>query len=70
MAMELPLEPIIANFLLSFYESKWLEQCPREFKPVFYRKYVLDVFVLFESAEHFSKFHAFLNPNLGRWVEG
>ena len=46
---------------------KWLEQCPNEFKPVFYRTYVDDIFVLFESAEHLLKFHAYLNtchPNM------
>ena len=37
---------------------KWLEQCPNEFKPVFYRRSVDDSFVLFESDEHLSKFHA------------
>ena len=40
---------------------KWLEQCTNEFKPVFYGRYVDDIFVLFESAEHLSKFHAYLN---------
>ena len=40
---------------------KWLKQCPNEFKPVFHRKYVDDIYVLFEPAEHLSKFHAYLN---------
>ena len=26
-----------------FYELKWLEQCPSEFKPIFYRRYVDDI---------------------------
>ena len=46
---------------------KWLEQCPTEFKLVFHRRYVNDIFVLFGSAEHLSKFHAYLNtcyPNM------
>ena len=57
----------MANVFLSFYEMKWLEQCPNEFKPVFYRRYVDDILVLFESAEHLSKFHVYLNtchPNM------
>ena len=48
-------------------EVKWLEQCPKEFKPVFYRRYVDDIFVLFESAEHLSKFCDYFNsrhPNM------
>ena len=27
-----PLGPTMANVFLSFYEVKWLEQCPKEFK--------------------------------------
>ena len=30
----------ITNVFLSFYEIKWLEQCPKEFKLVLYRRYV------------------------------
>ena len=60
-AMESPLGPTMANAFLSLYEIKWLGQCHNEFKPVFYRRYVDDSFVLFDSAEHLSKFHAYLN---------
>ena len=66
-AMGLPLGPTMANVFLSFYEVKWLEQCPKEFKPAFYRRYVDDIFVLFESAEHLSKFRDYFNtrhPNM------
>ena len=62
-----PLGPTMANAFLSFYEVKWLEQCPKEFKPVFYRRYVDDIFVLFESAEHLSQFRNYFNtchPNM------
>ena len=62
-----PLAPVMANVFLSFYEVKWLEQCHKEFKPVFYRRYVNDIFVLFESAEGLSKFRDYFNthhPNL------
>ena len=34
-AMGSLLGPSKANVFLSFYEMKWLEQCPNEFKPVF-----------------------------------
>ena len=37
---------------LSFYKLKWLEQCPSDFKPVHYRRYGHDIFVLFQSSEH------------------
>ena len=56
-----PLGPAMANVFLSFYEIQFLEQCPEEFKPVFYRRYVDGIFVLFESAEHLSKFRNYFN---------
>ena len=62
-----PLGPTMANVFLSFYEIKWLEQCPKEFKPVFYRRYVDDIFVLFESAGNLSKVLNYFNtchPNM------
>ena len=66
-AMVSGLGPTMANVFLSLYEMKWLEQCPNKFKPVFYIRYFQDIFVLFESAEHLSKFHAYFNtrhPNM------
>ena len=62
--MELPLGPTKVNVFLSFYEVKWLKQCPKEFKLVLYRRYVDDIVddtVLFESAEHLSKFCDYFN---------
>ena len=56
-----PVGPTIENVFIFFYEMKWLEQCFNKFKPVFYRRYVA------ESAEHLSKFHAYLTkcyPNI------
>ena len=66
-AMGSPLGPTMAYVFLSFYKMKWYEQCPSEFKPAFYRRYVDNIFVLFESPEDLSKFHAYLNtyhPNM------
>ena len=66
-AIRSPLEPTMAYVFLSFYEVKWFEQCPTYFKPVFYRRYVYDIFVLFDSAEHLSKFCDYFNtchPNM------
>ena len=55
-----PLGATMANVFLSFYEMKLRGQCPDELKPVFYMRDIDDVFVLFESAENLSKFHAYL----------
>ena len=66
-AMRSLLGSTVANAFLSFYKMNWLEQCPNESKPVFYRRYIDDIFVLFKSAEHLSKFYAYLNtfhPNM------
>ena len=56
-----PLGPTMANVFWSFYEMKWLEQCPNEYKLVFNRRYVDYIFVLFKSAELLSKFYEYLN---------
>ena len=40
---------------------------PPEFKPVFYRRYVDDIFVSFKSTNHLKKFHNYFNnchPNM------
>ena len=59
-----PLGPTMANVFLSFYEVRWLEQCPKEFKPVFCGRYVTDIFVFSESAEHRLKFRDYLKGTL------
>ena len=62
-----PLGPTLANAFLSFYEKKWLEQCPDKFKPVYYRRYVDDSFVVFKSRDYLVKFRDYLNkcyPNM------
>jgi hypothetical protein len=61
MAMGNPLGPIFADIFLSFYEEKWLHECPIDFKPIFYRRYVDDTFVAFKHKDHVPKFHAYIN---------
>ena len=51
-SMGSPLCPTLGNAFLLFFERKWIEECLSEFKPVFYRKYVDDIFVLFKSIDH------------------
>ena len=50
-AMGSPLGPMLADIFLSPHEENWLNKCPIEFKSSFYRRYVDDIFVLFESPE-------------------
>ena len=44
-AMGSPLGPTLANAFLCHHEKKWLNDCPNNFKPGFYKRYVDDIFV-------------------------
>ena len=61
LGMGLPLGPTFANIFMSYHEQKWLDDCPAEFKPIFYRRYVDDTFLLFDDASQVQKFHSYLN---------
>ena len=56
-----PLGPTLANIFLSHHETTWLNECPVQFKPVYYRRYVDDIVVLFKSRNHVKKFRKYLN---------
>ena len=60
-AMGSPLGPTLANAFLVYHEKNWLEHCPLEYRPLYYRRYVDDIFVLFNSAKHLKRFHSYLN---------
>ena len=60
-AMGSPLGPILANIFLSHHEENWLNKCPIKFKPSFYRRYVDDIFVLFESSESADSFREYMS---------
>ena len=60
-AMGSPLGPSLANAFLCFHEQIWLNDCIEEFKPVYYRKYVDDIFALFGSPDHLEKFTSYVN---------
>ena len=55
-----PLGPALANIFMCSFESKWLRNCPVGFKPVFYRRYIDDIFVLLSSPDHADKFREYL----------
>ena len=56
-----PLGPTLANVFLCHWEEIWLEKCPRQFRPLFYRRYVDDTFLLFSSESHVKKFYRYMN---------
>ena len=46
LCMGLPLGPTFANIFMSYMETKWLDDCPNHFKPMYYRRYVDDTFFI------------------------
>ena len=66
-AMGSPLGPTLANAFMCHMEREWLSDCPLEFKPLFYRRYVDDTFLIFKSPTHINLFLTYLNsrhPNI------
>ena len=61
LGMGLPLAPCFANIFMSHYEKKFLNNCPDEFAPIFYRRYVDDTFVLFSKQDHAKLFLNYIN---------
>ena len=60
-AMSSPLGPILANVFTCHFENIWLENCPANFKPIVYRRFVDDTFLLFRTKDHVKKFQNYLN---------
>ena len=50
-----PLGPVLANAFLCHHEASWLEECPLSYAPIFFARYVDDIFVLIRSHEHIIK---------------
>ena len=48
------LGPTLANISLCYYESNWLKDCPKNCKPVYYKRYVDDIFLLLINENIFS----------------
>ena len=43
------------------HEKKWLNDCPNNFKPISYKRYVDDIFVLFKKSGHVQLFVNYMN---------
>lgn len=66
-AMGSPLGPSYANAFLCHHECNWLNNCPNDFKPIFYKRYIDDTFLLFKQQSHIDHFLSYLNdqhPNI------
>ena len=71
-AMGSPLGPTLANVFLCYHEENWLATCPKQFKCSYYKRYVDDIFCLFENKSQVNKFHKYIgsrHPNIGFTVE-
>ena len=60
-AMGSPLDPTLANAFLCHYEKEWLNNCSIHFKPVIYKRYVNDIFVLFHLKNTSQLFVDYMN---------
>ena len=60
-AMGSPLGPTFANIFLCYHEGNWLSACPPDIKPSFYRRYVDDIFLLFDNLDQVERFKAYMN---------
>ena len=66
-AMGSPLGPALANAFLSHHETLWLEECPLAYAPIFFARYVDDIFVLIRSSDHIIKLAEYFSsrhPNI------
>ena len=55
-AMWSPLGLALANIFMWSFENKCLKECPHSLEPVFYRRYVDDIFLLLSSLDQAEKF--------------
>ena len=60
-AMGSPLGPTLANVFLCQKEEEWLRKCPEKFKPIYYKRYMDDTFLLFASKQHIKMFFRYIN---------
>ena len=51
----------MANIFLCYHESDWLKDCSKDFKPIYYKRYADDIFVLFNKPEHAQFFLEYIN---------
>ncbi len=66
-AMGSPLGPALANAFLCHHETTWLDECPLSFSPIFFARYIDDIFVLLRSTGHIAKLAEYMSskhPNI------
>ena len=71
-AMGSPLGPVLANVFMCHLENIMFNQCPSEYRPVYYRRYVDDTFLLFRNrfaAQQFLEFANSIHDNITFTIE-
>ena len=53
--------PTLANVFLCHHENRWLAECPKEFWPLFFERYMDDTFALFKDHTQIYNFLDYLN---------
>lgn len=61
LAMGGPISPVAANIFLNYFETSCLSDCPSEFKPLVYKRYLDDTFLLFRSENESKLFFNYIN---------
>ena len=56
-----PLGPTLVNVFLRHFEEQGMCDYPIDYKPISYRRYVEDTFLLFSSELHVTKFLNYMN---------
>ena len=56
-----PLGPTLTNVFLCHFKEQWMSDCPINYKPISYRRYVDNTFFLFSSELHKTKFLNYRN---------
>ena len=51
-----PLAPTLGNVLLYLFKVQWMSDCPIDYKPISYRRYVDDTLLLFSLEFYVAKF--------------
>ena len=57
-AMGSPLGPVLANLFMGFHESNWINEFTGNV--IFYRRYVDDIFAVFDNIEEAKRFFDYL----------
>ena len=59
-----PLGPTLANAFVCHWKEIWLGKCPKQFAPKYYKRFMDDTFMLFNSQDDVEKFHKYINNKI------